>query len=88
MSKTECYNFDWLVDWLKRNIEPNLIPQLMVQAKYIALNFSNCYFFVTEENVVEAMQELGYPCIIKNEQKCFNASLSEQAKSEFAKHWN
>lgn len=49
MTKSECYNYDWFLDWLKRSIIPNFIPQLTLSAEHIAKNFTRLYFTVDEE---------------------------------------
>ena len=88
MTKAECYNYDFLRNWLKRSIEPCLVPQAALSAKHIADNFTRLYFNVDEDIVVTAMQELGYECKYVNSQKCFSVSLTSKAHSQFEFTWN
>lgn len=87
MTKSECYNYDWFLDWLKRSIVPTLIPQLTLSAEHIAKNFTRLYFDVDEELVALAFQELGYDCKYINGEKRYSISLTDKAKAEFETNW-
>lgn len=79
MYKSDCYNYDGLVTWLRNNLEKNLIPQNSISANSIALKFSRLYFNVTENDVMHAMEEIGFDFEIKKGERYYSVSFSEPA---------
>ena len=85
MTKAECYNYDFLRDWLKRSIEPCLVPQAALSAKHIAVKFSRLHFTVTENDVINAMRNLGFECKIRKGERCYNVTFTEKATKDIWK---
>ena len=81
----ECYNYDWFVNWLERNLVPNLIPQNLLSAKDISNHFSRLYFEVTVNDVTHAMEQIGYSCVIKQGEKYYSVSYTEEIRKKLWK---
>ena len=88
MYKSDCYNYEWFVDWLRRSLVPNLVPQYLLSAENIAKNFTSLYFEVSIEDVVNAMEEIGYTSVIKQGEKFYSVSYTENIKKSLWKIWN
>ena len=82
MYKSDCFNYDGLVAWLRNSLENNLIPQNLISANSIAIKFSRLHFSVTETDVINAMQELGYECVIKQGERYYNVTFTEKAEKD------
>lgn len=83
----ECYNYDWFVNWLERNLVPNLIPQNLLSAKDISTHFSRLYFEVTVNDVARAMKQIGYSCVIKQGEKYYSVSYTDEFRKKLWKTW-
>ena len=88
MYQSDCYNYDWFVDWLRRSLVPNLIPQYLLSAENIAKNFKRLYFDVSVEDVTHAMEQIGYTCVIKHGEKFYSVSYTEEVEKALWKTWN
>ena len=82
------YNYDWFIDWLKRNLKKPTQPTFNTTAKYIAINFSRSYFNVTELDVENALKFLGFDFAIIDEKPLFSIDRSSPAFDVFARHWD
>lgn len=85
MYKSNCNNYEWLISWLKNNLESNLIPQNLISANSIAIKFSRLHFNVSEDDVIHAMEEIGYPFVSKQGEKYYNVSFTEKANNDIWK---
>ena len=81
------YNYEWFIDWLKQNIQKPKEPDFNTQPKYIAINFSRCYFDVTESEVESALKFLNFDYALIDNQVYFSVDRSSEGFKHFAKHW-
>lgn len=85
MYKSECFNYDWFVEWLKRSLITNSTSQYFLSAKNISDHFSRVYYDVSIEDVVRAMEENGIPCVIEQGEQCYRVSYTKEAKAKIWK---
>ncbi len=88
MTNGNCYNFDWFVDWIKRNVFENKSVELETSAKYVAKNFSRCFFNVSEQDVISAFEIIGYERHHKDGESLYKLDRDSNAFKEFAKHFD
>ena len=87
MYKSNCYNYDWFVDWLRQNLTHNPIPQNLLSAELISKHFTRLYFDVTVDDVIHAMEELGYSGVIKQGETFYSVSYSEKVEKALWETW-
>lgn len=82
------HNYDWFVDWLNRNLQKPKEREFNTQAKYIADNFSRCYFDVSESEVDSALKYLHFDYVVIDSETFFSIDRSSEGFKIFSKHWN
>ena len=82
------YNYEWFITWLKRNIQKPKEPDFNTQAKYIAANFTRCYFEVTESEVEAALKFLRFDYVLIDNNIYFSVDRSSEGFKIFLKHWD
>lgn len=88
MYQSKCYNYEWFVEWLKRNLKAPEKTDYNTSASHIAKNFSRLHFEVTETNVVEALKSLGFEHQHTENGFIFSIDRSSPAFLEFQKTYN
>lgn len=91
MYQSDCYNFDWLKNWLSRKLiksSKDCSDAAPRSAQKIAQGFSRCYFTVSTQDIIEALTTLGYEYIVDDNSYLFYVSNDSPAFEEFQKTYD
>lgn len=87
MYQSNCYNYDWFVYWLKRNLYAPQETDYNTDASHIAKNFSRLYFNVSDRDAIEALKSLDFEFKQTETSFIFSLDRSSPAFTEFWKSY-
>ena len=84
MYQSNSYNFEWFLNWLRRNLNTPKTVDYNTDAGYIAKNFSRRFYQVSEQDAIEALKCIGFDYIIVEERHIFCLDRTSPAFTAFS----